>query len=492
MSSMNRVTGMYSGLDTESLVNSLVSAKQIKVDNTKKDQMTVKYKQDAWTDLNKKVKNLFTSIGDLKYESAYSKYTTNVSDSSKASVITSDGAMLATQNLKITQLSKAGYMTGGKITATDTSAGDLTSASTLRDIGIEADTSIKINGNEIKLTADMTLGDVAKELSNYGVTAKFDASQQRMYISSKEAGKAGDFNITSDDADALAKLGLGSSAHKIDGQNAKIELNGVEYESNSNVFEINGLTITAKDVTGDDGITLDTTKDTSGIYDMIKKFVKQYSELINEMDKLYNTKADKGYKPLTDEEKSALSDYEVEKWDKQLKDQALSKDSTIYSLTQALEGVFNAKYTIGDKDYYLSDFGIETASYFSADENEKHALHIYGDEDDSLYSAETNKLLNAITTDPDKVAKMFSQVFQNLYKTMSDMSTREANYRTFGNFYDDIKMKSDYTSYNSKISDMEAKLSAYEDKWYKKFSTMETTLAKLQSNQNAVSGLFGM
>ena len=492
MSSMNRVTGMYSGLDTESLVNSLVSAKQVKVDNTKKDQMTLKYKQDAWTDLNKKVKNLFTSIGDLKYESAYSKYTTNVSDSSKASVITADGSMLATQKLKITQLSQAGYMTGGKISAKDSSAGDLTSASTLSDIGIEADTSIKINGNEIKLTADMTLGDVAKELGKYGVTAKFDASQQRMYISSEKAGKAGDFNITSDDADALAKLGLGSAAHKIDGQNAKIELNGVEYESNSNVFEINGLTITAKDVTGEDGITLDTTKDTSGIYDMIKKFVKQYSELINEMDKLYNTKYDKGYKPLTDEEKSALSDYEVEKWDKQLKEQALSNDSTIYSLSQALEGVFSSKYTIGDKDYYLSDFGIETASYFNADENEKHALHIYGDEDDSLYSAETNKLLNAITTDPDKVAKMFSQVFQNLYKTMNDMSARVADFRTYGNFYDDIKLKSDYTSYNSKISDLESKLSAYEDKWYKKFSTMETTLAKLQSNQNAVSGLFGM
>ena len=45
-----------------------------------------------------------------------------------------------------------------------------------------------------------------------------------------------------------------------------------------------------------------TEEDTDGIYDMIKKFLTQYNELINEMDKLYNAESAKGYEPLTDEE----------------------------------------------------------------------------------------------------------------------------------------------------------------------------------------------
>ena len=57
--------------------------------------------------------------------------------------------------------------------------------------------------------------------------------------------------------------------------------------------------------------------------------------------------------------------------------------------------------------------------------------------------------------------------------------------------YDDKKMKSDYDDYKTKISELEKKLNDYEDKWYSKFSKMETALAKLQSNSSAVTGLLG-
>ena len=52
-------------------------------------------------------------------------------------------------------------------------------------------------------------------------------------------------------------------------------------------------------------------------------------------------------------------------------------------------------------------------------------------------------------------------------------------------------MKSDYESYTEKISKQEEKLNDLIDNWYKKFSAMETALAKLQSKNNAISGMFG-
>ena len=45
--------------------------------------------------------------------------------------------------------------------------------------------------------------------------------------------------------------------------------------------------------------------------------------------------------------------------------------------------------------------------------------------------------------------------------------------------------------YTSKIADLEEKLKDYEDKWYSKFSKMETALAKMQSNASAITGLLG-
>ena len=57
--------------------------------------------------------------------------------------------------------------------------------------------------------------------------------------------------------------------------------------------------------------------------------------------------------------------------------------------------------------------------------------------------------------------------------------------------YEDKKMKTDYDDYTKKIKDLEAKLTEYEDKWYAKFSAMETAMAKMQSNSNAVTSLLG-
>ena len=63
--------------------------------------------------------------------------------------------------------------------------------------------------------------------------------------------------------------------------------------------------------------------------------------------------------------------------------------------------------------------------------------------------------------------------------------------RSFGSFYDDKRMQEDYKDYAEKIKKQEARLTAMEDKWYKKFSAMETAMAKMQSNQSAVSSLLG-
>ena len=497
-----RVTGMYSGLDTESLITQLVEAKSVKVNDAKKDQMSIKYKQDAWDELNKKIKSLYSTVSNLQYESAYAKKTTNVSDSSVASVVTADDAMLSTQTLKVNKLATSGYLTGARIeTQDDTKATSGTLLSKIKGVNVGDTISIEANGKtkDITITDKMTLGDLTSELSAAGATAKFDTATQRLFIGAKESGEKADFSITGS-ADSLKALGLDTSeslpedkrAVKIKGQDAEIELNGAKFTSKTNTFEVNGLTITAKAQTGkNETVTLDTTNDTSAVYDMIKKFVTEYTSLANELDKLYNVKADKSYKPLTDDEKAVMSEYEIEKWEDKLKEQALAKDSNVNSVASTLRDVFNKGFEIGGKTMYLFDFGIEAQNYTEAPENEKHALHIKGDSDDSVFANDTNLLQKMITANPNDVKSFFSQLNHELYTTMGKMSSRVTDTRSFGNFYDDIKLKNDYSDYNSKITSLEAALTAYEDKWYDKFSAMEKAMANMQSNQNAISGLLG-
>ena len=297
-----------------------------------------------------------------------------------------------------------------------------------------------------------------------------------------------------DQVDANGKLPdtmTGSVANKQVGRSSEIELNGVTYTSDSNTIKVNGLTITCNGETAEnETITLTTKNDTSGIYDMVKSFIKEYSALINEMDKLYNAESSKGYDPLTDDEKEAMSDSEVEKWESKIKDSLLRRDSTLNTVASAMKEIMMSGFEVNGKKMYLYDFGIETLGYFNAAENEKNAYHINGDEDDEAVKNNTNKLMAMINSDPDAVSTFFSQLTQKLSdKLFGMMGTTK--FSSFNKVYDDKRMKEEYDSYTTKIAEEEKRLQDYEDKWYKKFSKMETAMAKMQSNVSAVTSLLG-
>ena len=488
-----RLTGMYSGLDTDTIIQELVAAKRTKVDDKTKEQKKLKIKQDTWSELTKKLKSLQSRVAGMRLSDAYTKRTTKVSNSSIASVITGDGAMNGVQQLRVEQLAKIGYMTGGKVSKTG--GGTANALSTLKDLGLSGDGTLKINGKDITVGEGTSVSDVLNELKKAGLNANFDENQQRIFISSKDYGADNNFTIEGD-APVLDALGLNvagtgdAKAVKVDGQDAKIILNGATFTSKNNVFDINGLPITAL-TESSETVTLTTEMDTDGIYDMIKGFLKQYNEVMNEMDKLYNASSAKGYEPLTNDEKMSMSDSEIEEWEKKIKDSILRKDENLSTVSSSLREIMSGGISVGGKTMYLFDFGIDTLGYFDAEENERNMYHIDGDADDAETSGKADKLRGMIASDPDTVINFFSQLSQQLYGKMFDMSKSVNGYRSYGNFYDDKKMQSDYDDYTSKIKDLEDKLTAYEDKWYAKFSKMETAMAKMQSSQNALAGLLG-
>ena len=297
-------------------------------------------------------------------------------------------------------------------------------------------------------------------------------------------------------SEVLKKYNAGTDvegyATKIEGRDARIVLNGAEFTSANNTFAVNGLTFTAlAETKADEVVTVTTQDDTDGIYNMLKDFLKEYNSIINEVDKLYNADSAKGYEPLTDDEKDAMSESEAEKYETKIKDALLRRDSTLSSIRSGFVEVMSKGIEVNGKTMYLSSFGINTLSYFMAGDNEKNMYHIDGDTDDASTSGNADKLKSMIASDPDTVVSFFTQLSKNLYSKMNDLSKPVEGYRSYGSFYDDKKMKTDYDDYKTKISDLEEKLADYEDKWYRKFSSMETALAKLQSSTSAVTSLLG-
>ena len=505
-----RITGMNSGLDTESIITELIKAKSVKKDNLVKAQKKLEYKQEAWKTLNSKIYSLYSkTINNLTYTSAYKKQKATVSDSSVASVIAGEDAVNGIQNLQVKTLAKSGYLTGAQLSGSCTSKTTL-SELTANRLGESDAVSFKVKvgtdeETDINLTGASTIDDVVKQLREAGVNANFDEKNGRMFISAKTTGTAADFQFitATDDGgkgyDLLTSLGINEAtcmastdnpngATRVKGEDAEIVLNDAVFKSSTNTFEINGLTITA--MKENEKVTISTADDYDAIYDVIKNFFKEYNTLVNEMDKLYNADSAKGYEPLTDEERDALSDKEAEKWDQKIKDSILRRDSTISEVSTLMRSVMMKGYEVNGETMYLSNFGINTLGYFNAPDNEKNAYHIDGDPDDENTMGNADKLKTMIANDPETVISFFTQLTRSLYTELGE-KMKSSDYSSFNKVYNDKQMTKEYDSYKSKIAEQEKKITAAEDKYYKQFSAMETALAKLQSKETAISGLFG-
>ncbi|MDE6312215.1 MAG: flagellar filament capping protein FliD [Lachnospiraceae bacterium] len=279
----------------------------------------------------------------------------------------------------------------------------------------------------------------------------------------------------------------GKFATKIDGEDAKFTLNNVEYTSATNDTTINGVSLTLTGTTGpDEVINFTISNDTEGVYNMVKDFIKEYNELLDEMNELYYADKAKGYEPLTDDEKDAMSEKEVEKWEKKIKDSLLRRDDTLSGITSTMRSITTSMIDYNGKKYSLSSFGIVTSS----DYTEKGKLHIMGDEDDSTYASSTNKLKEALENDPDAVMEVLTGVMSKFYSAMQD-KMKKTSMSSAMTFYNDTYMKNQLTSLNTKIKSDEKKLTALEDKYYKQFSAMEVAMQKMQQQSSYLTSLFG-
>ncbi len=353
-----------------------------------------------------------------------------------------------------------------------------------------------------KYTYDMaeaaTSSDASSKINGYKTEAQehldYADKMVKAYETVKSATTDSD-KTTAEYKAALNTLGVssdtsGSSAKRIYAQDSEIELNGATFTNNTNTFSINGLTITATALTGDNEVTISTENDVDGIYDSIKSFISDYNSLIKEIDTAYNAASAKGYEPLTSDEKSAMTDDQVKEWEDKIKTSLLRRDGTLSSISNMMKTDMLRSFNINGKAYSLSSFGISTAGYFSSGDNEKGVLHIDGDSDDSTSASNEDKLKAAIASDPDTVISFFSQLADNLYTDLGKKMQGTTMRSTF-KVYNDKEMAKEYSDYTTKIKDKETEISTWEDYYYNKFSKMESALASLNSQQSSLSGYFG-
>ena len=505
-----RLTGLASGLDTEAIVQDLMSVQRLKTSSIQKNITKLEWTQEKWKQLNNKIYSFYTGpLSKMKAQGTFNAKKASSSNQDKLEVNAGLNAPEGVHNIKINSLASFQYVTGDKIVTKD--GEKVTESTLLTELGFDAEAKTKITiktlgeseAVELPIDDKTTIGNLVAKLREAGLNASFDTTHGRFFISSKNSGKNYAFTITQSNETvdgSLSSLGLGVIVQDPDGNivssNSKVALvqasdaeivyNNAVLTSDSNNFTVNGLNIVAKEITAENEVLkINVTKDTEAVYNTIKDFVKTYNELITEMNSAYYADSARGYDPLTDDEKAQMTDKQIEQWEDKIKTSLLRRDNTLSKVITSMRNELGKSLDLDGEKYSLASLGIVTGDY-----QEKGLLHIEGDSDDPTVATKENKLMKALSEDPDLVMKVFNKLTGDLYETMSEQmkSTELSSALTF---YNDKAMKEKVTDYKKELAKLENRLLDIEERYYKQFSAMEAALQKLNSQSNYLASMLG-
>lgn len=159
------VSGMYSGLDTESLVQSMLSGIQTKIDKQNQAKQQLLWKQEQYrsviTDINSFQSKYFslTSSTSLRLASFYDTMKTS-SSSSAATVTAGSGAVDGDFSMQVARLATASSVTSSKV-----GAGEV-ATSTAKADSFEYSRTVDVKVGDAVHTVDLKGANTADEICN--------------------------------------------------------------------------------------------------------------------------------------------------------------------------------------------------------------------------------------------------------------------------------------------------------------------------------------
>lgn len=272
------------------------------------------------------------------------------------------------------------------------------------------------------------------------------------------------------------------------GQNAKITVDGVTMERNTNTFELDGITMELTGTTGagDPPISLTTSRDTDKIIDSLKSFVEDYNTLIEELNSYVAEEATyKKYAPLTDAQKKEMSDREIELWEEKSKKGLLHNDSNVSSFLSDMRMVLYS--SVEDAGLALYDIGIETSDNWR---------------DNGKLIIDEETLKSMVATNAENIRKLFTDKEQGVAVKLQEAIKEAANVSsgspgsmvryagtkdvliTSNTIYDEMKRISET------LSKLNTKYELERTRYWKQFNAMEQAISNMNSQSSWLTQQF--
>ncbi|WP_060788274.1 flagellar hook-associated protein 2 [Geobacillus zalihae] len=495
MANTLRISGLASGMDIDQIVKDLMKAERMPLDKLKQKKQLLEWQRDDYRSMNTLLQGLDDYLfSNITLQSSMLKKTVSSSNESVVTATAGSSAANVAAAIQVNQVA--------------TSAVWLSDAGTRVDkanFSVAADVTLTINvtnGDGTTKQATITVkqgttldGVIAQLNSNLdlGVSAFYDEQTGRVSIMKKDTGAQASL-VLADQAtvDFFAQLGFTNTAAgqeltgKTAGKDADITINGLQTTRSSNTFTINGVTYTVKG-TGTAMVSVAT--DADAMFNAIKGFVDKYNDTIDKINAELKEERYRDYPPLTDEQKEAMTEKQIELWEEKARSGMLRGDSMLSSALSQMRMNLYTKVegaNIASGFSQLAQIGITTSSNYL---------------DGGKLIIDETKLREKIKENPDAVYQLFNQdgatdaekgIARRLRDTIKETIGKieqKAGKTVWTN--QQFAIGRDLIQINDQIDRFQDRLKQIEDRYYRQFTAMEEAIQRANQQSMYLMNAFG-
>ena len=510
-----RITGLASGMDTETMIKDMMSAQRLPMDKVLQRKQYMEWQRDDYRTVNRQLFDFRNLVSDnMMRSSTFSQKTVSSSNAEAVSVrninSTSDFAgSISVQRLAeqatMRSTAKVGSNVVGLTTPIDVSTKlstldpSLSNPQTITIKSIKEDGTLQTAAEAFTLTfnpAEKSLQNVLDEINKgANVSAFYDSFTGKISVTSKHSGDNSNGNeieltispemrsFTNLNANNTVAAGAGNGTI---GVNAQFTFNGLLTERASNTFQINGFELNLKQVTGTEIVNFSSSTDTDKILESVTKFIDEYNKILADLNGQIREKSYRDFQPLTKEQRSELDEKEIELWDEKAKSGTLRNDSIISSSLTQMRSILNSAVTTSTGTMRLSDIGINPSSNYA---------------DRGKLVIDVDKLKQAISDNPNGIYELFSvdgattsqkglgrQIRDSLDETRKKVIEKAGSDTSVNNSF---SLGRTLNGFDSQITRFEARLQMVETRYYRQFGAMEAAIQRANQQSAYLMNSFG-
>ncbi|PTQ56198.1 MAG: Flagellar hook-associated protein FliD [Candidatus Carbobacillus altaicus] len=528
---VRRFSGLVSGLDTEAIVAKLMQAERLPLNKLLQQKQWLNWQRDAYREVNRSLLDVRTKLADLRLAGTFLAQSAQSSRNDLFSVTATGSALPGQHTVEVMQLAQPARVIGAQIQGAKatTLLTDLNDASgnplkegtytfTIEVSDVDTGTLLQSTITIDHTSGTRTIKDVVDAINAQkvavpdgnggtiekplGVKAMFDATTERVVL---QTDLSGAYSITIEDdpassASLAQALGIATSnnpatnkpyADQVQiGQNAEVIVDGVTVTARDNRLTVFGLNLDLKRAEPGTTVTVTALPATDQLVDKIKNFVETVNTLIEDLNRRLSEPRYRDYPPLTDEQKRAMTERQIEQWEERARSGLLARDMTVDRIVSDLRMALVTPVEMGDgRTISLSEIGITTGSYW-----EKGKLIL-----------DENKLKEALLSRPEDVSALFSQklgsdaapfdtnhplhaqkgIGVRLYEVLSGAMDRLVQKAGRDGIIglDQSSLGTQLKSLDGRIDTFERRLKDIEERYWRQFTAMEKAIqrANMQS-----------